>query len=88
MTLKQLETFVVWCGCAGRAVVRQVLRSGSTCNGLDVSSDGVLPVSAHQDGYALSEASTVYLLRVQCVESVIRTTKQRDKAAFIVLTPA
>lgn len=34
----------------GRASCKQVLRSGSTCNGLDVSVDGHLPVSAHQDG--------------------------------------
>lgn len=34
----------------GRASCRQVLRSGSTCNGLDVGVDGNLPVSAHQDG--------------------------------------
>ena len=34
----------------GRASCKQVLRSGSTCNGLDVGVDGHLPVSAHQDG--------------------------------------
>jgi autophagy-related protein 16 len=34
----------------GRASCRQVLRSGSTCNGLDIGLDGHAPVSAHQDG--------------------------------------
>jgi len=34
----------------GRASCKQVLRSGSTCNGLDIGVDGHVPVSAHQDG--------------------------------------
>jgi WD40 repeat protein len=42
------RTVRVW--DVGRASCKQVLRSGSTCNGLDVSVDGHLPVSAHQDG--------------------------------------
>lgn len=34
----------------GRASCKQILRSGSTCNGLDIGVDGHVPVSAHQDG--------------------------------------
>ncbi len=34
----------------GKASCKQVLRSGSTCNGLDIDMDGSVPVSAHQDG--------------------------------------
>lgn len=34
----------------GRVNCKQILRSGSTCNGLDIGMDGHVPVSAHQDG--------------------------------------